>query len=193
MAWQRQKAVTMIGLSATEQTRLEGLLGEPLIASDPLIEIKQVGAVLGLTVPVVRGLIDSGALPRQLAAEGELATRTIRLADVLAWEKLPARIAVTEAAEILDVSLAAVHRLTAVGLLQWSGGRLPLARSEVDTLAARRDDWLTLAEASRALCVTPEEVHRLLGSGALVHTTDVSRPVDRAQLPPPQPIEPRPT
>jgi hypothetical protein len=178
----------MIGLSAMERIRIEDLLGEPLLAPDPLIDLKQASAVLEVTVAVLRGMLDSGALPRQNAAEGQLSTRTVRLADVLAWVKSPARITVTEAAGILGESMTAVHRLSAIHLLKWHGGHFPLARGEVENLALRRRNWLSLAEASNALCVTPEEVHRLLRSGALLHTTDVSRPVDRAQVP--QPHEP---
>lgn len=180
----------MIGLSAVERIRLEGLLGEPLLAADPLIDLKQAAAVLDVTVAAVRGMLDSGALPRQNAVGGKLSTRAVRLADVLAWAKSPPRIDVAEAAGILGESTTAVHRLTAVRLLKWHGGQLPLARIEVEGLALRRRNWLGLAEAARALRVTPEEVHRLLRSGALLHTADVSRPVDRAQIPPPhQPVQ----
>jgi hypothetical protein len=106
----------------------------------------------------------------------------VRLADVLAWAKTPSRVTVAVAAGILGESPTAVQRLTAVGLLTWYGGQLPLARNEVEELAARRRDWLTLAAAASALGVTPESVHLLLGSGELTHTGDVSRPVDKGQL-----------
>ncbi|WP_328324498.1 hypothetical protein OHA70_33460 [Kribbella sp. NBC_00382] len=175
----------MIGMSAVERNRLEDLLGEPLLAADPLIDLKQAAAVLDVTVAVVRSMLDSGALPRQNTAQGKLSTRTVRLADVLAWVEAPARINVAEAARILGESTTAVHRLSAVRLLTWHGGQLPLARAEVEGLALRRRNWLGLAEAAKALRVTPEEVHRLLSSGTLLHTNDVSRPVDRAQIPPP--------
>ncbi|MEV6415047.1 hypothetical protein [Kribbella sp. NPDC051718] len=147
----------IIGLSAMERTRLEDLLGEPLLAEDPLIDLKQASAVLEVTVAVVRGMLDDGVLSRQNAAEGRLSTRPVRLADVLAWVESPPRITVTEAAAVLGESTTAVHRLSAVRLLGWHGGQLPLDR--------------------------PEEVHRLLRSGDLLHANDVSRPVDRAQVP----------
>ncbi|MDX6283248.1 MAG: hypothetical protein QOH03_4319 [Kribbellaceae bacterium] len=172
----------MMGLSAVERGRIEDLLGEPLLAPDPLIDIKQASAVLGVTVTVVRGMLDCGALPRREATEGHLSTRTVRLVDVLAWLKSPSRITVMEAAGVLGESTTAVHRLSAARLLKWHGGLLPLARDEVEDLALRRRNWLSLAEASRALRVTPEQVHRLLNSGGLLHTSDVSRPVDRAQV-----------
>ena len=116
----------MIGLSAAERVRLEDLLGEPLLAPDPLIDIRQASAVLGLTPAVVRGLLRSGALPRADAANGRLSSRMVRLADVLAWAKTPSRVTVAVAAGILGESPTAVHRLTAVGLLNWYGGQLPL-------------------------------------------------------------------
>jgi len=173
----------MIGLSALERIRLEELLGEPLLAPDPLIDIRQAATVLGLTAAAVRGLMRCGALPRDDRPDGQLSTRLLRLSDVLAWAKSPSRITVAEAATILGESTTAVHRFAACHLITWYGGSLPLLRSEVETLKARRDNWLTLAQASDALQVTPEEVHSLLATRALVHTTDVSRPVDRAQLP----------
>jgi hypothetical protein len=172
----------MIGLSAGERARLEQKLGEPLLAPDPLIDIKQASAVLGLAPTVVRGLLRSGALPREDAGDGRLSTRAVRLAAVLAWAEAPSRISVAEAADILGESRTAVHRLTAVGLLSWYGGPLPLSRSEVEDLATRRLDWLSLAQAASALGISPEKVHQLLRSGELKHTGDVSRPVDRAQL-----------
>jgi hypothetical protein len=173
----------MNGLSGLERTQLERLLGESLIASDPLIDIRQASAVLDLTVAVVRNLLDSGALPRRTVTAGELSARAVRLADVLAWKKSPPRITVKDAAGILGESTAAVHRLIAVRLLEWHGGQLPLARSEVNSLVARRRGWLTLAQAANALRTSPEEVHHLLGTGALTHTRDVARPVDKEQIP----------
>jgi predicted DNA-binding transcriptional regulator AlpA len=173
----------MIRMSTLERTRLEGLLGEPLMVSDPLIDIKQASAVLGLTAAAVRRMLRAGALPCQEAADGRLTARTLRLADVLAWAKSPARITVAEAAGLLGESSSAVHRLIAVRLLGWCGGQWPVVRSEVESLVTRRRDWLTLAQAANALRTSPEEVHQLLGSGALTHTHDVSRPVDKAQVP----------
>ncbi|WP_112237800.1 hypothetical protein [Kribbella monticola] len=176
----------MIGLSAGERARLEEQLGEPLLTSDPLIDIKQTSVVLGLTPAVVRSLLHSGALPRENAADGRLLTRTIRLATVLAWAKSPPRISVAAASGILGESRTAVHRLTSVRLLTWYGGPLPLVRDEVEDLAQQRLDWLTLAQAAGALAISPEKVHRLLASGELKHTGDVSRPVDKAQVPSPE-------
>ncbi|MFK4088220.1 hypothetical protein ACI2LF_29175 [Kribbella sp. NPDC020789] len=170
----------MIGLSTGERIRLEALLGEPLIAPDPLIGIRQAATVLGMTAEAVRGLLRSGALPRH---DGQLSTRVLRLSDVLAWAKSPSRISVAEAAGILGESTTAVHRFTAARLLTWYGGALPLRRSEVEDLRDQREGWLTLAQAAAELHVSPEEVHRLLRTGTLVHTDDVSRPVDRTQLP----------
>ncbi|QNE16968.1 hypothetical protein F1D05_02415 [Kribbella qitaiheensis] len=170
-------------MSELERTRLEDLLGEPLIAPDPLIDVKQAAAVLGLTPSAVRSLLRSGVLPHEEPADGRRPTRTMRLAQVLAWAKEPSRITVAVAAGILGESATAVHRLTAVRLLNWYGGLLPLDRGEVEKLVTRRRDWLTLAEAASALRVSPEEVHDLLRSGALTHTSDVSRPVDQEQLP----------
>ncbi|TDU83761.1 helix-turn-helix protein [Kribbella voronezhensis] len=173
----------MIGLSAGERARLEHKLGEPLLAPDPLIDVKQASAILGLSTTTVRSLLRSGALPREEAAQGQLSSRMIRLAVVLAWAEGPPRITVAAAAGILGESRTAVHRLTAVRLLTWYGGPLPLSRREVEDLAERRLGWLTLAQAAGALEVSPEKVHVLLASGELKHTRDVSRPVDKAQVP----------
>jgi hypothetical protein len=172
----------MIGLSVGERVRLEDLLGEPLIAPDPLIDIGQAAMVLGLPVVAVRGLLRSGALPRQKRPDGQLSTRLLRLADVLAWVKSPSRITLAEAAAILGEPTTAVHRLSAARLLVWYGGSLPLRRGEVEMLQARRAGWLTLKQAAAELHVSLEEVHRLLRTGVLVHTTDATRPVDRAAL-----------
>lgn len=173
----------MLGLSAVERIRLEDLLGEPLIAPDPLIGIRQAATVLGLPAAVVRDLMRAGALPRHDRPDGQLSTRLLRLSDVLAWAKSPSRITVAEAAGILSESTTAVNRLVAARLLTWYGGSLPVRRSDVETLRERREGWLTVAQAAHELQVTPEEIHRLLAARALVHTNDISRPVDRAQLP----------
>src|SRR5689334_15978118 len=103
----------MIGLSALERIRLEELLGEPLLAPDPLIDIRQAATVLGLTAAAVRGLMRCGALPRDDRPDGQLSTRLLRLSDVLAWAKSPSRITVAEAATILGESTTAVHRFAA--------------------------------------------------------------------------------
>ncbi|NEA37604.1 helix-turn-helix domain-containing protein [Streptomyces sp. SID13031] len=124
--------VDVIGLTVMEKTRLEGLLGEPLIAADPLIDIKQAAAVLGLTRVVVRGMLDSGALPHRDAAAGQLATRMMRLADVLAWESSPSRITVEPVAALSSNRKAAVdYRDRAVGVVQnATGDRAEAQRAE---------------------------------------------------------------
>jgi predicted DNA-binding transcriptional regulator AlpA len=172
----------MIRMSAVERTRLERLLGEPLMADDPLIDVRQAAAVLGVSRATVRDLLTAGVLPRHGPAEGGPAVRQLLLSEVLDWAALPSRITVGEAATLLGESVASVHRLVGVGLLSWQGGRWPLSRAGVEDLAIRRRHWLTLAEAAKAAQVPAEEIHHRLGDQLLNHTGDVSRPVDGAQL-----------
>jgi excisionase family DNA binding protein len=129
--------MAMILLSAAERTRLEGLLGEPLIAHDPLIDVKQAAAVLGVSRATVRDLLHAGFLPRQGPAKGGLAGRQLRLSQVLNWAAKPPRITVAEASSLLGESITVVHRLVGAGLIPWHGGRWPLYRADVEVLTIR--------------------------------------------------------
>jgi hypothetical protein len=172
----------MLVLSREERTRLEGLLREPLVAADPLIDVKQAAAVLGITREAVRALVISGILPRRAPAAGHLSGRELLLSDVLNWEATPTRCTPVDASVLLGEAISVVYRLVGAGLLPWHGGRWPLVRADVAQLAVRRGQWLSLADAARVANLSAEKIHGLLADRTLQHTGDVSRPVDRVQL-----------
>jgi anti-sigma regulatory factor (Ser/Thr protein kinase) len=167
----------MTGVHGWDRTRLESLLGEPLMVDDPLITMRQAATVLEVSTDRVRQLVSSG----QLVAHGGSGWRRLQLSEVLRLAG-QSRVSVAEAATMLSVKPSQVHRFVRAGLLADHGGALPVTRQAVERLGERRRQWLTVAESADRLALSPATIHQLLLDEILTHTNDAGRPVYRDQV-----------